>query len=172
MLSSNSTEIGASTPISAQVLKSLPLSSSSDSISPVAYLALPLAHYFNVLFISGTWGFQFLVLELCYRFQMFLLYFIKHLSVLGMMGAFHINLVHHSDKSNVSILNPKKQWSDNLSIKVLQLFALVFLTRPCSFVVSQHCPVGWHLEINGRHWETKVLVLALLLANCKLGEIT
>ena len=29
---------------------------------------------------------------------MFLLHFAKHFSLVGMMGAFHINLVHHSDK--------------------------------------------------------------------------
>lgn len=120
MLSPNSTAHGASTPTPVQVLKSLLLCSTSDSIYLVACLASPLTTMVFSLFLAPG-DINFLFSYLVVYFICCVIFF-KHLSVLGMMGAFHNNLVHHSGQSYTEHLKSQKavKWQSlNKNVEII-----------------------------------------------------
>lgn len=145
--------MGPQVPLPAQLLKFLPLSSTSDSTSSVAYLASPLAHHCRVLFLAPK-DFEFLfqcsvVHFKCFCYVLMDIYLCYKWWVLPKSTWFIIN-----KKSNKEYLkSPKavKLSSLNQSIEVffLMLLTWAFCVLWSVFVFFFICPLGWHLEMNG-----------------------
>lgn len=70
-----------------------------------------------------------------------------------MIGVFHVNLVHHSDKkSGKENFKSPKQWewkSSNKSVEII-CFDASYTVFVYSFVMSQHCPMVDILELMDR----------------------
>lgn len=91
------------------------------------------------------------------------------------MGAFYINLVHHNDKKsgkeNFQSLKAVEWISLYTSVEII-CFNTSYTILVYSFVMGQHCPLGWHLRINGKSIEKlrfRSWICCLLIAD--LGKL-